>query len=99
MRARSFGMLAIAVIVTIFSANILFAGNADSLIVKEQVLKNCVSVGILQGGGALIGADYERLLVKNVAVSDIFTSGQKGLDRSDRFGICAGIRQIDERLL
>ena len=29
-------------------------------------MKNSLTVGILQGGGALIGADYERLLTKRL---------------------------------
>lgn len=30
--------------------------------------KNCITIGILQGGGSLVGFDYERLLSKRVGI-------------------------------
>jgi hypothetical protein len=59
---------AMAIILSVFSLT-LFSQNYGSFQPMQPIEKTaCITIGILQGGGSLIGMDFEKLLSKKFGV-------------------------------
>ncbi len=77
----------LSIIITIFTIN----SYSQTIIVKDSLQsKNSFTIGILEGGGSLIGADIEILLIKKFGIQ--FGAGLVGYGAGFTFHLKPSIR-------